>query len=95
MRTRRQCRCCLLHPSHVDLCLQKEREEGFSSLTIGVGALARYSTARPKPDQSPYESEQCKLASCTGLSVTETERPFLAGPHFSCGALLLNPTVHF
>ncbi|GJM63054.1 transglutaminase-like domain-containing protein [Persicobacter diffluens] len=29
----------------------------------------KYSTARPKPDQSPYESMDCGLASCTGLSV--------------------------
>jgi len=28
-----------------------------------------YSTKRPKPDQSPYESIQAKLASCTGLSI--------------------------
>lgn len=29
----------------------------------------KYSTARPKADQSPYESMDAKLASCTGLSV--------------------------
>jgi len=29
----------------------------------------RYSTARPKADQSPYESIEAGLASCTGLSV--------------------------
>lgn len=29
----------------------------------------RYSTQRPKADQSPYESIDAKLASCTGLSV--------------------------
>ncbi len=29
----------------------------------------RYSTGRPKADQSPYESIEAKLASCTGLSV--------------------------
>ncbi len=33
--------------------------------TVGV----KYSTARPKPDQSPYESIEVGLASCTGLSV--------------------------
>ena len=33
------------------------------------GTGVRYSTARPKADQSPYESEDCKLASCTGLSI--------------------------
>ena len=29
----------------------------------------KYSRARPKPDQSPYESIRAKKASCTGLSV--------------------------
>lgn len=29
----------------------------------------KYSTKRPKPDQSPYESMDAGLASCTGLSV--------------------------
>jgi len=29
----------------------------------------KYSTKRPKADQSPYESIEAKLASCTGLSV--------------------------
>lgn len=29
----------------------------------------RYSTRRPKADQSPYESIEAKLASCTGLSI--------------------------
>jgi hypothetical protein len=29
----------------------------------------RFSTGRPKADQSPYESIEAKLASCTGLSV--------------------------
>jgi len=29
----------------------------------------RYSKERPKPDQSPYESIEAKLASCTGLSI--------------------------
>ncbi|MEH0154193.1 transglutaminase-like domain-containing protein [Limibacter armeniacum] len=33
----------------------------------------KYSTARPKPDQSPYESMECGLASCTGLSVLLTD----------------------
>ncbi|BDD00493.1 transglutaminase-like domain-containing protein [Persicobacter psychrovividus] len=33
----------------------------------------KYSTARPKPDQSPYESMDCGLASCTGLSVLLTD----------------------
>ena len=33
--------------------------------TVGV----IYSTKRPKADQSPYESMDCGLASCTGLSV--------------------------
>ena len=31
-----------------------------------------YSTKRPKADQSPYESMECKLASCTGLSILLT-----------------------
>jgi len=31
-----------------------------------------YSTKRPKADQSPYESMDCKMASCTGLSVLLT-----------------------
>ncbi|MCA8962332.1 MAG: polyhydroxyalkanoate depolymerase [Planctomycetes bacterium] len=29
----------------------------------------KYSTKRPKPDQSPYESMEAGLASCTGLSI--------------------------
>ncbi len=29
----------------------------------------RYSTKRPKPDQSPYESMKAGMASCTGLSI--------------------------
>ena len=29
----------------------------------------KYSTKRPKPDQSPYESIEAGMASCTGLSV--------------------------
>jgi len=33
--------------------------------TLGV----KYSTARPKADQSPYESMEAGMASCTGLSV--------------------------
>ncbi|BDD12832.1 hypothetical protein FUAX_52640 (plasmid) [Fulvitalea axinellae] len=33
----------------------------------------KYSTARPKPDQSPYESMDCGLASCSGLSVLLTD----------------------
>ncbi|PWJ42117.1 transglutaminase-like domain-containing protein [Sediminitomix flava] len=32
-----------------------------------------YSTKRPKADQSPYESMECGLASCTGLSVLLTD----------------------
>lgn len=31
-----------------------------------------YSTKRPKADQSPYESMECKMASCTGLSILLT-----------------------
>jgi hypothetical protein len=39
----------------------------FSTEPPGTGV--KYSTERPKADQSPYESEACGLASCTGLAV--------------------------
>ncbi len=47
-------------PGEAALLLNRETFRQFN---------VRYSTQRPKADQSPYESAEAKTASCTGLSV--------------------------
>ena len=46
-----------------------ERAAAILNQKIFAMLDVRYSTQRPKANQSPYESTEAKLASCTGLSV--------------------------
>lgn len=54
---------------YVNSC--KTIEEAIDSINKNILSEVNvvYSTERPKADQSPYESMDCGLASCTGLSI--------------------------